>query len=312
MANAEAVGVHKQVDQILARQHGVISSSQAAECGLRRHHIRSLVESGRWVQLDTRVYAVGSSPPDWSRQMTAAVLSRPVALVAGRSAGYLHEFPGFRAGRPEILVPFAGNARSPLARVIRSRHFGQLETRKIRGFRVTSVAETILTLSFREGWPTIERLVDDQLAAGRLVIPDFDPIFDRLVDARLRGLPMLRRIVSDRSEDAYQPPNTELERLLYRMLGSEGLPGCRRQIPMAYETVEATVDAYLPTWRLIVEGDGRRWHTRKADFERDRERDNAAAAAGLQVVRFTFRMLKEDPDRCRRVLIDTGRWRQAG
>jgi very-short-patch-repair endonuclease len=269
-----------------------------------------MVECGKWVQLDTRVFAVGSAPATWPRQMTAAVLSRPVALVAGRSAGYLHEFPGFRSGRPEILVPFAGNARSPLARVIRSRHFEQIASARVRGFQVTSVAETVLTLSYRESWETIELLVDDQLAAGRLAVPDFDPIFDRLIDARLRSLPMLRRIVADRSEDAYQPPTTELERLLYRALDSEELPTFERQIPFEYETTDATVDAYIPSWRLIVEGDGRRWHTRKADFERDRERDNAAAAAGLQVVRFTYRMLQDDLDRCHRILIETGRWRQ--
>lgn len=57
-----------------------------------------------------------------------------------------------------------------------------------------------------------------------------------------------------------------------------------------------TVDAYIPRWRLTIEADGRRWHTRKADFERDRRRDNAAAAHGLVVLdsptRCSFRSLR--------------------
>jgi very-short-patch-repair endonuclease len=271
-----------------------------------------MLERGVWIRLDAHVFAARSAPATWERQISAAYASRPRVLVAGRSAGALHGFPGFRKGRPEILVPFSGNARSPLAHVIRSRHFDRIETVEIDGFVTTSVAETVLTLSLRESWATIERVVDDQLASRRLSVSDFHPILERLEKARQRGLPMLRRIVGDRQEEAYQPPTSELERLLYRMLASNELPRFDRQVPFRHATVDAVVDAYVPSWKVIVEGDGRRWHTRKDDFERDRRRDNAAAAAGLLVVRFTYRMLKDDPDGCRQTLIDAGRWRAAG
>lgn len=306
------MGTSPVVDRLLASQHGVISRDQARRSGLSHHQIRSLLERGEWTRLDANVFAVRSAPPTWQRQLSAAYLSRPLAVVAGRSAGRLHGFPGFRPGRPEILAPFPANARSPFARVIRSRHFERIEIVEVGGFRVTSVAETLLTLSLRESWDTIERVIDDQLAAGRLAVSDFDPIFERLENARQRGLPMLRRIVGDRREDAYQPPTSELERLLYRMLASDDIPPFARQIPIHYQALDATVDAFVPSWKLIVEGDGRRWHTRKADFERDRLRDNAAAAAGLQVVRFTYRMLRDDPARCRQVLIEAGQWRKTG
>ena len=38
-------------------------------------------------------------------------------------------------------------------------------------------------------------------------------------------------------------------------------------MPMRNQLVVATVDAYRPVWRLIMEGDGRRWHTRNADHQ---------------------------------------------
>jgi very-short-patch-repair endonuclease len=44
-------------------------------------------------------------------------------------------------------------------------------------------------------------------------------------------------------------------------------------------------------WRLIVEADGRCWHTRIDDFERDRWRDNVATTHGYDVLRFTYRQL---------------------
>lgn len=298
-----------RIDLLAARQHGVVSRSQAIECGLTIHQIRVRFESGEWWALDANVFALRSSTPTWDRKMHAAIVSRPVAIVAGRSAGYLHDFPGFRPGRPEILVPFQGNARSPLARVIRSRHFDRIATVRVDGYPCTTIAETVLTLSLRESAQTIERVVDDRIAAGALRIPDFDPILERLLAARQRGLPMLRRIVAERDSEAYQPPNTELERLLYRLLDRPELPEYVRQLPINYPTRTATVDAYIPVWHMIVEGDGRRWHTRKADFERDRKRDNSAAAAGLLVIRLSYQMLSDDPEGCLKTLIDAGQFR---
>lgn len=48
------------------------------------------------------------------------------------------------------------------------------------------------------------------------------------------------------------------------------------------------VDFLLPDQRIVIEADGRRWHTRIADFDRDRWRDNQAAAHDHRVMRFTW------------------------
>ena len=69
------------------------------------------------------------------------------------------------------------------------------------------------------------------------------------------------------------------------------------------------VDTFIADWGLVLEVDGRNYHTRKADFERDRRRDNAAAAMGLVVLRFTWSMLVDDFDYCRETLLATGRQR---
>jgi very-short-patch-repair endonuclease len=268
------------------------------------------VTSGDWLIITRGIYLLSGAPRTWEQRLQAAILDHPGSLAAGRSAGSLHGFEGFRQSRPEILVPFEGNARSSLARVIRSRHFDVVEAEEVRGYPTTSVAETILTLSLREHPPTIERIIDNQLARGKVTIPDFHPIIDRLQFARQPGLGALRRIVAARADDAYQPPTTELEHLLYRVLDRPEVPGYTRQLPIAYPQMDATVDAYIGVWRMITEADGRRWHTRKADFERDRERDNAAAAAGIVVVRFTYKMLRYKPEECLKTLLQAGQWRQ--
>lgn len=305
------MGEDSRLHQLAARQHGVFSRSQTVQLGYSNRAISTRLDSGSWLRLDHNVFAVAGAPKTWHQRLQAAVLSRPEVLVAGRSAAHLHGFPGFPRSRPEILLPFPGNARSSLARVIRSRLFDMVAHETVEGFEVTTVAETILTLSNREPRSVISRLVDDRIAARLLRIEDFDPILDRLEGARVNGLGSLRRIVAERDADAYQPPTSELERLLYLLLDQPELPDYDRQLPIQYPGRRSTVDAYIPDWGLVVEADGRRWHTRAEDFELDRARDNAAVARGLVSVRFTYGMLTNDPDGCLATLLEAGKWRKS-
>lgn len=302
----------RRMDAYAARQYGVVSRSQAHAVGMTDAMISSRLDAGRWIRLCSGVYAYASAPPKWERQVTAAVLSRPRAYVAGRSAAYLHGFGGYRRGRPEILVPASGNARSPLARVVRESHFDEVSTNRLSGFETTTPAETIWTLARSLAAEQLEKLVDSQLAARKVAVNDFDPILQRIEDERRPGGPRLRAALADRRMDAYQPPTSELESHLYPLLDSPGIPPYTRQCPIRLDDrIQAVLDAYIPQWRLIVEADGRRWHTRQSDFERDRRRDNAAVVMGLHVVRFSYRMLVNERAYCLRTLLEAGRSRVA-
>jgi len=304
------VEIDRRLDEYAARQYGVLTRSQARAKGMTDEMISYRLKSGRWLRLASGVYAYASAPPKWHRQVSAAVLSQPEAIVAGRSAAHLHGFDGFGIGRPELIIPAYGNARSELARLARDSHFAEIDTERIAGFQVTTVAETLWTLSSRLDRPALERQINGQLTARTLRVGDFDPILDRIDGERRTGGPRLRAVLDDRRFDAFQPATSELERYLYPVLDSPGIPSYRRQCPVRLdEGIEAVLDAFVEEWLMIVEADGRRWHTRRADFERDRRRDNAALAMGLVVVRFTYKMLVTEPDYCLGVLLDAGRSR---
>ena len=72
------------------------------------------------------------------------------------------------------------------------------------------------------------------------------------------------------------------------------------------ESAEFRVDAFIPPWKLIVEADGRHWHTRVRDFEIDRGRDNLAVAHGLGVMRFTHSALTVGVENSRALLLMRG------
>ncbi len=241
--------------------------------------------------------------------MAAALLTKDEAIVAGRSAAYLHDFPGFAATKPTIMIGLDDNARSPLARVVRSQRFESVGRTRKRGFIVTDEPETVMTVSRDLDEDRLEGLVDFLIARKSMSIDQLARIV--ALNDHVPGIAKLRRVLQYRLPDAYQPPMSELERPLYRILDDPRLPPYTRQMPMSFERVDATVDAYIDLWRLIVEGDGRRWHTRQADMVRDRNRDNEAVAHGYVVLRFTYQMLLDHPDQVIDTLLRTGRVRAA-
>lgn len=299
----------RALDQFVAHQYGAFSVSQAYRVGFTKRMVHRRLASGAWIRLASGVYALASAPPKWERQMAASLLTRPGSIVAGRAAGHLHGFEGFGPTRPVVMVGTDGNARSPLARVIRSQRFGELATVRRRGFPVTSEAETIMTLARDLDPDRLEALVDWVLARGGCTVTDLVEVV--AASSGVVGVGILRPIIEYRLPDAYQPPTSALERLLYPILDDPRIPPVARQVPMVYRRVSATVDAFIELWRLIIEGDGRRWHTRKDDMERDRIRDNEATAHGLAVLRFGWAALRDRPDDVLDTILRTGRVRQA-
>lgn len=297
----------RALDEYAARQYGVFSLAQAQRIGLTPKMVETRLRSGAWVRLGPKIYALASAPPKWERLMAAALLTKRDAIVTGGAAAYLHGFDGFDAPRPVIMIDRSQNATSPLARVIRSERFASVGRVRRRGFIVTDEAETVMTLARDLSPHRLERTVDWLLARKSCTVGDLARVVD--FSTGVPGVAKLRPIVEFRSPDAYQPPTTELERLLFRLLDDPRIPEYTRQMPMPYRRINATVDAFIASWGLIVEGDGRRWHTRRADYERDRLRDNEAAAHGYVVLRFTWDMLRHRPGECLDTLLRTGQTR---
>ncbi|MGZ4707677.1 MAG: DUF559 domain-containing protein [Acidimicrobiales bacterium] len=108
------------------------------------------------------------------------------------------------------------------------------------------------------------------------------------------------------------PPANELERALKAVLDDPRLPPHDSQAALPWwPSAPQRVDELIPSWRRIVEADSRLWHTREADFERDRARDHLAQMHGYEVTRFTYHQLVADPDYAVRVLLAIARHQAA-
>lgn len=279
--------IDRRIDGLAAKQFGVFSRQQAFELGASERFVKRRLHEKYWLRPVPAVYMLTRSPGTWKRQCKIGELSIDGAAIAGFSAAALHELPGFRPGTIELLAPVNSYCTHPFATL--HRYAGAALT-MVDGIRVTTISQSLFDVAKRVSPWRLERAMDDALLGKRISSADLDERLQFYAGSRRPGLPRIRPLVLERLDDGWTPPESELEALLAAVLGRiPGVPRIVRQAAFPWRAAkDARVDFLLPDFQLIIEADGRRWHARYADFDRDRWRDNEAVAHGYRVLRFTW------------------------
>jgi very-short-patch-repair endonuclease len=297
------IDVDLAVAALSSTQHGVWNRRQALAAGMSGSAIDRRVRSGRWLRLDTAVYADAAVPATWQRSVMAAVLAEREAVASHRAAGVLHRLEGIRCGRPEITVPAGAHARGRTARVHRGVDVART---KVDGIPCVTIGQVFVDLAQVVTEDRLRTALVRRTSEDRWVL---DAVRDRYCKLAPRGGRNLRplRAVLDCFGAGELPTETELERKLRHLVDEPGVPPVRWQAPFPGRAAGSQrVDGLIDEWRLVLEADGRAWHTRVDDFERDKRRDAEAAAAGYQTLRYTWRQLTAEPDWCLATLLATG------
>lgn len=280
--------VDRSIERLARRQHGVFSRPQARLAGASTSLIDRRLASLAWLRLDPAVYALPGNPPTWHRQLKAAELSVPGGVVSGRAAAALQELTGFHPGRPEITVAPTIQHRSRLARVHRS---ALVDPVTVAGIRVNSIAQTLIDVAGRVDERRLGRAFGDAVTSGRLDVSALAERFVLIGHSRRPGIGPIRRLL-EQYGDGEAPPESALEAELLAAAAEAGLTGVVTQHPLPWWPHGAQrVDAFVPAARVILEADGRRWHTRVEDFDHDRWRDNQAVLHHWRPLRYTWRHL---------------------
>jgi very-short-patch-repair endonuclease len=292
--------------KLAARQHGVFTVAQCqAEAGYTKLAWRR-VSSGRWIHVTGAALAFANSTLNWESKAHAATLSTPRSVVSGRAAARLFDIGPFARVPVEVLAPFPANARGSGYTVHRCRHFSAITTTEVDAIPVLSPAETIADLARTESRLLVQRVAEEAIVARLVTVEKLGEVANRRLGDGCPGGVRLHAVVDDIAGDAV--PESELERRLLRLLDEQAaLPRVVRQMPVPWwELAAGRVDAAIPEWKLIIECDGRRWHSKETDFERDRFRDNQATVHGWRVLRFSYRALAGDPASCVEAIIAAG------
>jgi hypothetical protein len=271
------------------RQRGVVSRSQAIKAGLSPDVIKFRVRSGRWQQLHPGVYATFTGVPGRGAWLWAAVLSAgPDAVLSYQTAAELHGFADSPTNSIHVTVP---RQRHVAAVSGVSLHRSDWAVGAMQGNTYpprTKVEETVLDLtqganSFDDvcGWVTraVARELTDEtrLHAAMSARP------------RLRWRADLHELIVA----AAGGDHSVLEFRYHRDVeGAHGLPEPSRQVPFAAPGGRrGRRDRVYEEYGVIVELDGRLAHPAESQWK-DQARDNAAAAAGKQSLRYGWTQVK--------------------
>jgi len=282
-------GNEKRLQPLAAGQRGLFTRAQARDCGYSAYQVRSRLEKGAWQVVLGPVLAFRGVVRTPALVDRAAVLAVPDAVLAGPSAARIHGLP---VDDPRSWIAVTSPARPRVAglHILRG-ELSQYDVEFVGGVLVTSrprtvfdclrilrdrPAQELLDRALQQRWITVDEL------AGRV----------RAFTGR-HGVGRLVNLVASASTGT----RSTAERVAVRLLRGAGITGWRANAPVldGEGQLIGAGDLVFGAERIIVELDGRAFHTTSDRFERDRRRQNQLIRAGWTVLRFTWRDLTQRP-----------------
>lgn len=297
------VDVAEAVERAGASTQGIVTAADLRGRGVSRMSLSRAVKTGRVVRLRRDTYALAPLAPlprwlvtedgvaaEYAAQVRAVLICLgPTAVARGRTAVALRGWPLLVEPRRTVEVAVAhgrSRAGAPDIQVTRTR---SLRTDLLSvpagsaGLAVTPADRTVIDCALALAHVEAVVVADSALRAADVTVDD-------LVRATrtLRGRDAARvRAVVDRCDPQAGSLLESVQRV--RMVLA-GIGGFRTQAVLRERPV-LRVDFCFDAARLVVEVDGVRWHPDPAP---DRARDNALAALGWRVLRYTWAQVVHD------------------
>ena len=287
----------EEVAELASRQYGLLRRAQAFDKGATNAMTYRRLAAGRWLQLAPGVYGVPGWPWSWHRSLWLAHLDvGPASVVSHEAAAAVHRFASFRPGPVVLTVPHGDHERPCPWTVHQATDLRSNDVVMVDGLPVTTKARTLFDLAKVTRRGRLELAVDDAHVSGACRVEEVMAVYAALRRRGKPGMKMLGAVLRARGP-GYVPPGSVLERRLLKVLDGGGLPAPVRQYPLPWRPgAEARVDFAYPQVRVLVEADGRRWHSRMDQMATDRRRDREALNHGWRPYRFVWEEIIGDPD----------------
>lgn len=272
----KSASVDWRIARVARVQHGVVTTTQLVEAGLKTSAISKRVGSGRLHRLHQGVYAVGHEGLSEEARWMAAVLACGPGAVLSHGAAAVH----WGLLRPldgpiDVTVPTQnGRKRRRGIRIHRCATFKA----PLRPHGTEKRLALLATVRDRIPVTTVPRTLMDI----RATLPP------RLVRRAIRQAEFLRLPMGEIETDRTR---SDLERDFLALCRNYGLP-----LPEVNVVIGGmTVDFLWRAWRLIVETDSYATHGGTIAFDDDRDRDLRLRRLGYSIHRFSEQQLKVEP-----------------
>ena len=257
--------------------------------GLTGKQIEVRIGQRRLHRLHRGVFAVGHQRVTRHGRWMAAVLAcGPTALLSHRDAAALYALIDFTQDAIDVTIEGVARRRLDGIRRHGARSLTASDRTEVDGIPVTSVARTLLDIAGVLPERLVQRAYEE---AAHLELLEVAAVEDLLARSNgKKGVRVLRRILEVDPAFAARL-RSELERMFRDLIAGSDIPMYEPNRTLrGYE-----VDAYWPEARLVIELDGRSFHTSAFAAERDDVKTAELRLAGYEVMRLTHSMVKQRP-----------------
>ena len=280
------------ITRLALDQGGLVSRRQAAELGFDDAAISRRVKAGLWGSyLGCLVVGSQSAGSDLRDAWAVRVRLGPNAVLSGATALRL---TGWSIDDRRLVAWCPATEHSRVPGVLLLRDAIERRTRRGPAGSVALPGDALLDLIRVADELEVPALIDLGVR-HRVFVPGR---VAALVAGRLgRGRTGAQRLAA-LVEHVDGGTRSAAERLVPPLLKRTRIRGWVSNYPIydARGKVLAELDFALPELGLCLEIDGHAFHSTRADFERDRVRQNLIVNRGWLVLRFTWQRLRDEPD----------------
>jgi very-short-patch-repair endonuclease len=269
------------VNLLLASAGGVIVRHDHPEL---RGTLEWLVRTGRLVPVLPGTYARPDEAHDRTVRMRAAARRFPDGVFVGAAAARLTYWPEAPINQIEMALPDTTRDRPGFA--FHRRTIPPELVLTYQGLRLTTPALTAIELATEACADSI----DVALRSRRATLAGMHEVL-RLTPNRPGNLSRRRLLLDSRDE-----PWSAAERQAHRVLRRARIADWKSNWEVTVDGYTYFIDVAFRRLRLAVEVDGRIHETNEDLFESDRRRQNALVLTGWRVLRFTWPMLRDEPE----------------
>jgi Transcriptional regulator, AbiEi antitoxin len=280
-------GVPGRLRELARRQEGVVSRTQALASGMSSDAIRWATERGAWRRVYPGVFATFTGQVGQPAWLWAALLyAGEGAILSHETAAELIGLADRRSTLIHVTIPDA-RAVIPARGIVihRSRHVSA-KWRYARGIPPHTLTEdTVIDLVNAAG--NLDEAVGWVTAAVSRHLTSEWPLRQALAArSRVRWRSQLDEVITFAAGGTHSVLEFRYDRDVER---AHGLPRAARQVPFTKRDGSRGYRdrCYEQYGRLVVELDGKRYHPDE-NRDRDRQRDNQAAATGSPTLRYDW------------------------
>jgi very-short-patch-repair endonuclease len=292
MSSAESIIV-----ELGRHQHELVTRPQLLAAGISDKVIRRCRNNGFLDHVAEGLYRLAGAPDTLQGQLRAIQLLVPGAAAYRESAARLLVLPGGGwSAAPEVVAPRNTTNRCLGVALHQTAHLPEADLTVVDGLRATTAERTLCDLASVLGFRRLEWLCQRAIVGGTTTAEELLACFFAFARRGRKGSALMR-VVLDGLLSGPGFANTELEQLFLELVRAHHLPPFEYQWrPPWYDGRRGIADFCRQPERVLVEVDGRAWHTIQQAIEEDRRRDRLAHRHGYLPLRFGWAECRHRPE----------------